>query len=182
MTFPVSRLLPLNGNRAITPLSLIGLSAPSDLDQVGVDSFWMEQALTLAAQAEALGEVPVGAVVVIDGVCVAAAFNQPISQSDPTAHAELIALREAAKRVQNYRLVNATLYVTLEPCTMCAGAMIHARVKRVVYAAPEPRTGAAGSVFNVLQSDQLNHRCEVDAGLMAEQAASQLKQFFKARR
>lgn len=166
----------------ITQSSLVGLSAPADLDQLGVDAFWMEHALLLAQQAEVLGEVPVGAVVVIDGVCVSAAFNQPISQSDPTAHAEMLALRAAAKQVQNYRLVNATLYVTLEPCTMCAGAMIHARVQRVVYATAEPRTGAAGSVFNVLQSDQLNHRCQVDAGLMAEQASAQLRRFFKARR
>lgn len=166
----------------IAQSSLIGLSAPADLDHLGVDAFWMEHALKLAEQAEALGEVPVGAVVVIDGVCVAAAFNQPISQSDPTAHAEMLALRDAAKQVQNYRLVNATLYVTLEPCTMCAGAMIHARVKRVVYATPEPRTGAAGSVFNVLQHEQLNHRCELHSGLMADRAAAQLRQFFKARR
>ncbi len=162
--------------------SLIGLSAPLELDQAGVDAFWMQRALALAQQAEALGEVPVGALVVIDGVCVSEAFNQPISQSDPTAHAEMLALRAAAKAVQNYRLVNATLYVTLEPCTMCAGAMIHARVQRVVYATTEPRTGAAGSVFNVLQSEQLNHRCQVDSGLMAEHASSQLRQFFKARR
>lgn len=152
------------------------------MDQAGVDAFWMERALALAQQAESLGEVPVGALVVIDGVCIAEAFNQPISQSDPTAHAEMLALRDAAKQVQNYRLVNATLYVTLEPCTMCAGAMIHARVKRVVYATPEPRTGAAGSVFNVLQHEQLNHRCELHSGLMADRAAAQLRQFFKARR
>jgi len=162
--------------------SLIGLSPPPDLDQAGVDAFWMKQALALAEQAEILGEVPVGALVVVDGLCLAAAFNQPISQSDPSAHAEMLALRDAAKRVNNYRLVNATLYVTLEPCAMCAGAMIHARVKRVVYAAKEPRTGAAGSVFNVLQHDQLNHRCEVMGGIMADQASDQLRQFFKARR
>lgn len=177
-----SHLRPLNGSRAITPSHFVGLSAPSDLDQVGVDAFWMERALALAQQAESLGEVPVGALVVIDGVCVSEAFNQPISQSDPTAHAEMLALREAAKKVQNYRLVNATLYVTLEPCTMCAGALIHARVQRVVYATTEPRTGAAGSVFNVLQNDQLNHRCEVHSGLMADQASEQLRRFFKARR
>jgi tRNA(adenine34) deaminase len=149
---------------------------------LGVDAFWMQHALALAKQAEALGEVPVGALVIIDGVCVAAAYNQPTTQFDPTAHAEMLALRDAAKRVQNYRLVNATIYVTLEPCTMCAGAMIHARVKRVVYATHEPRTGAAGSVFNVLKNEQLNHRCQVDSGLMAEQASEQLRQFFKARR
>lgn len=162
--------------------TFVGLSAPPDCDQSGVDAFWMEHALSLAQQAECLGEVPVGALVVIDGICVAAAFNQPIGQSDPTAHAEMLALREAAKQAQNYRLVNATLYVTLEPCTMCAGAMIHARVQRVVYATTEPRTGAAGSVFNVLQSEQLNHRCEVHSGVMADRASEQLRRFFKARR
>ncbi|OYY22571.1 MAG: tRNA adenosine(34) deaminase TadA [Thiotrichales bacterium 34-46-19] len=175
-------MIELNAKPSRITSSLIGLSAPSDLDQVGVDAFWMERALALAQQAESLGEVPVGALVVIDGVCVSEAFNQPISQSDPTAHAEMLALREAAKKVQNYRLVNATLYVTLEPCTMCAGALIHARVQRVVYATTEPRTGAAGSVFNVLQNDQLNHRCEVHSGLMADQASEQLRRFFKARR
>jgi tRNA(adenine34) deaminase len=162
--------------------TFVGLSAPVDLDQQAVDGFWMEGALSLAQQAEGLGEVPVGALVVIEGVCVAEAFNQPISRQDPTAHAELLALRAAAKAVQNYRLVNATLYTTLEPCSMCAGAMIHARVKRVVYAATEPRTGAAGSVVNILQHHQLNHRCEVSSGLMAERASDQLKRFFKARR
>ncbi|MBD3766576.1 MAG: tRNA adenosine(34) deaminase TadA [Gammaproteobacteria bacterium] len=178
----VSHLRQLNGSRAIKPSHFVGLSAPSDLDRAEIDAFWMQLALQLAQQAEALGEVPVGAVVVIDGVCVSAAFNQTISQSDPTAHAEMLALREAAKKVQNHRLVNATLYVTLEPCTMCAGAMIHARVQRVVYATPEPRTGAAGSVFNILQSEQLNHRCEVHSGLMADHASEQLRRFFKARR
>lgn len=142
----------------------------------------MEHAVALAQQAEQMGEVPVGALVVLDGVCIAAAANAPIRSHDPTAHAEIIALRAAGQAVQNYRLANASLYVTLEPCTMCAGAMIHARVKRVIYGALEPRTGAAGSIYNVLQSDQLNHRCEVTSGVLADVVSHQLRQFFKQRR
>ena len=142
----------------------------------------MRHALSLARNAEALGEVPVGAVLVKDGEVLGEGWNQPISAKDPSAHAEMVALRAAATKVENYRLPNTTLYVTLEPCAMCAGALVHARVGRVVYAAPEPRTGAAGSVMNVLQHDALNHRCEVDMGLCRDESATMLKAFFKARR
>lgn len=167
---------------ASLPLLCQGIRAPEGYDPTEVDTFWMRRALCLADQAALQGEVPVGALVVIDGVCVAAAYNQPIGLLDPTAHAEILVLREAARVVKNYRLVQATLYASLEPCAMCAGAMINARIKRLVYAASEPRTGAVGSVFNVLQHDQLNHRCDVTSGLMAEVASEQMRQFFKARR
>lgn len=142
----------------------------------------MSQAMILARRAEALGEVPVGAVVVHDGKIVGAGFNRLISDNDPTAHAEIIALRAAGRQLGNYRLPEATLYVTLEPCSMCAGAIISARLERVVYATPDPRTGAAGSVFQVLDNPQLNHRCRVTTGVQTEQAAEMLRAFFRARR
>lgn len=146
------------------------------------DERWMQQALALAHKAEALGEVPVGAVLVKDNVAIAEGWNQPISSNDPSAHAEMVALRLAGQLLENYRLPGTTLYVTLEPCAMCAGALLHARVDRVVYAAPEPRTGAAGSVMNVLEHEAFNHRCEVASGICADESAEMLRRFFKARR
>lgn len=147
------------------------------------DHDWMARALELAERAEAEGEVPVGAVLVdADGEVIGEGWNRPISAHDPTAHAEIQALRAAAGRIGNYRLVGSTLYVTLEPCPMCAGAIVHARVARVVYGAPDPRTGSAGSVFNLLQSDALNHRCELTAGVLAEQSGKKLRDFFRSRR
>ena len=146
------------------------------------DTVWMARALELADQAQQLGEVPVGAVLVQDGKVIAEAHNRPISNNDPTAHAEIVAIRNACESQKNYRLPNTTLYVTLEPCAMCAGALIHSRVERVVIATQEPRAGAAGSVMNVLQHDQLNHRCEVEFGLMQAQSAAMLKAFFRSRR
>lgn len=146
------------------------------------DERWMQQALALAQKAEALGEVPVGAVLVKDNVVIAEGWNQPICSSDPSAHAEMVALRAGGQALQNYRLPGTTLYVTLEPCAMCAGALLHARVGRVVYAAPEPRTGAAGSVMNVLEHEAFNHRCEVQRGVCADESAELLRRFFKARR
>lgn len=147
------------------------------------DQKWMAHALELAKLAADVGEVPVGAVIVDDqGELLGEAHNSPISAHDATAHAEVLAIRAACARAENYRLPNATLYVTLEPCSMCAGALVHSRVGRVVIAAKEPRAGAAGSVMNVLQHDQLNHRCEVEFGLMADESAALLKSFFKARR
>lgn len=151
------------------------MTAPEDI-------VWMRQALALAKRAVAEGEVPVGAVVVKDGVAIGEGWNRPIAAHDPTAHAEIQALRAAAARIGNYRLVDTTLYVTLEPCAMCAGAMVHARVRRVVYAAPDPRTGAAGSVFNLLQAPRLNHQAEVCGGVLAEESAALLREFFQARR
>ncbi len=146
------------------------------------DEFWMRRALNLAERAQADGEVPVGAVVVKDDECIGEGWNQPISTRDPSAHAEITALRAAAGRTENYRLPGTTLYVTLEPCAMCAGAIILARVSRLVYATADPRSGAAGSVFNILQSEQLNHRVDLTAGVLELEAAALLQTFFKTRR
>lgn len=146
------------------------------------DAVFMRRAIELAREAEAAGEVPVGALIVRDGEIVAEGFNRPISTHDPTAHAEMVALRAAAARLDNYRLLGTTLYVTLEPCAMCAGAMVHARVQRLVYAAGDPRAGAAGSIFNVVQNPALNHRLEVVPGVLAEECGSMLRNFFVQRR
>lgn len=142
----------------------------------------MRRALDLAERARSEGEVPVGAVLVMDDDCIGEGWNRSISTHDPTAHAEIEALRAAAARLENYRLPGATLYVTLEPCAMCAGAIILARIKRVVYAAADPRAGAAGSVFNILQSTQLNHRVELVSGILEQEAATLLQTFFRERR
>jgi tRNA(adenine34) deaminase len=146
------------------------------------DSIFMARALELAREAERAGEVPVGAVIVKDGVIVGEGWNRPISTYDPTAHAEIIALRAAAQKLTTYRLLDTTLYVTLEPCPMCAGAMVHARVKRLVYAATDPRAGAAGTIFNIVQHPSLNHRIECEAGLMGEECGALLRGFFQGRR
>lgn len=146
------------------------------------DHHWMHHALSLAQQAAAAGEVPVGAVVVKDGQVVGEGWNAPIASGDPTAHAEVLALRAAARTLGNYRLDGCTLYVTLEPCTMCSGAMLHARLARVVYGAPEPKTGAAGSVLNVFAYPQINHQTEVVRGVLAEACSALLAQFFQQRR
>ena len=146
------------------------------------DRHFMRRAIELAREAEAAGEVPVGALIVRDDEVLAEGFNRPISTHDPTAHAEMVALRAAAARIDNYRLTGTTLYVTLEPCAMCAGAMVHARVSRLVYAATDPRAGAAGSVFNVVQNPALNHRLEVVPGVLADECGSLLRDFFVARR
>ncbi len=156
---------------------------PSHESRVTIhDENFMHQALALADRAEQEGEVPVGAVLVREGEIIGKGWNSPISCSDPTAHAEVVALRDAARRLGNYRLPGTTLYVTLEPCAMCAGALIHARVSRVVYAASDPRGGAAGSVFHILGSDRLNHRVQVTGGLLADEAGSRLQGFFQQRR
>jgi tRNA(adenine34) deaminase len=146
------------------------------------DQAFMRLALEQAHHAWALGEVPVGAVVVRDGVLIAAGYNQPIGRHDPTAHAEIMALRAAAEKLGNYRLPGCELYVTLEPCVMCAGAMMHARLARVVYAAPDPKTGAAGSVVNLFAQEQLNHHTEVVGGVLAAEASVMLRGFFAERR
>ena len=135
-----------------------------------------------ARQSEASGEVPVGAVLVMDGEIISEGGNRPISRHDPSAHAEIVTLRKAAEQLGNYRLTDTTLYVTLEPCVMCAGAIIHARVKRVIYAATDPKAGAAGSVFDIFASPRLNHRVEIDGGLLAEESQTLLQAFFRARR
>jgi tRNA(adenine34) deaminase len=142
----------------------------------------MSRALELARQAQAAGEVPVGAVIVKDGVIIAEGSNRPISGNDPTAHAEIVAMRAAANAVGSYRLLDTTLYVTLEPCAMCAGAMVHARIQRLVYGATDPRAGAAGSVFNIVQNPALNHRVDIELGVLADDCGKLLRDFFVARR
>ncbi len=146
------------------------------------DARYMQRALELAQQAQALGEVPVGAVITFNDEIIAEGYNQPITGCDPTAHAEIVALRHAAKHLGNYRLVDCSLYVTLEPCAMCAGAMVHARIKRLIYATNDPRTGAAGSVFNLVHHPELNHRIECHSGVLAEASSMLLKSFFRGRR
>jgi tRNA(adenine34) deaminase len=146
------------------------------------DALFMRQALDQARNAWALGEVPVGALVVKDGEVIATGFNQPIGTHDPTAHAEIMALRAAAAVLGNYRLPGCELYVTLEPCVMCSGAMMHARLARVVFGAADPKTGACGSIVNLFQQEKLNHHTEVTGGVMAEECSALLKEFFAARR
>jgi len=146
------------------------------------DNDFMALALQLARQAEAAGEVPVGAVVVHDGQVIGRGSNAPISETDPTAHAEVEALREAAKVLGNYRLPESTLYVTLEPCPMCAGAMVHARVNRLVYGCADSRSGAAGSVYDIACSDKLNHKLEISGGVLETECREMLQGFFRARR
>ena len=150
--------------------------------QEDFDIAMMSRALDLAIKAEQEGEVPVGAVVVMNGEVIAEGWNRPIAAHDPTAHAEINALRAAAEHLGNYRLPGALLYVTLEPCVMCAGAIIHARFAQVVYGAGDPRGGAAGSVFDVLGTDRLNHKVAVTGGVMEQQCAAVLQEFFRRRR
>jgi len=153
---------------------------PNNFDSA--DLHWMEHAMMLAGRAEAEGEVPVGSVVVSDGELVGEGWNRTITLSDPAAHAEIMALRQAGERMGNYRLPGCTLYVTLEPCCMCAGAMIHARLERVVYGALDPKTGAAGSRFQVLCDPQHNHQLQVEGGCLGEVCGEQLRGFFRKRR
>ena len=146
------------------------------------DTDFIHDALKLAAEAEALGEVPVGAVVVKDGVIIGRGFNQPISANDPTAHAEIVAMRNAAAAIGNYRLAGCELYVTLEPCVMCAGAIMHARVKRLVYGASDPKTGACGSIIDLFGEVRLNHHTSILRGVLAEECGARLRAFFGKRR
>jgi len=144
---------------------------------------FMQHAIALADRAADEGEVPVGAVVVREGEIIGEGWNRPIGEHDPSAHAEILALRNAGQRMSNYRLPEAVLYVTLEPCVMCAGAIIHARIKRVVFGAHDPKSGASGSVFNLLPSDnRFNHRTECEGGVLEQVCAEQLRAFFKLRR
>jgi tRNA(adenine34) deaminase len=146
------------------------------------DARYMGLALAEARKAWLEGEVPVGAVVVKDGEVIATGYNQPIGRHDPTAHAEIMALRAAAERLGNYRLPGCELYVTLEPCAMCSGAMMHARLARVVYAAGDPKTGVCGSVLDLFALEELNHHTRVDGGVLADEAATMLRAFFAERR
>ncbi|NII53952.1 tRNA(adenine34) deaminase [Lutibacter sp. SG786] len=165
------------------PLPSESMPSPAEASFTDADRGWMARALELAVHArDEEGEVPVGAVLVLDGVAVGEGWNRNITLSDPTAHAEIQALRAAGQALSNYRFPGATLYVTLEPCAMCAMAMVHARVGRVVFGATDPKTGAAGSVFDTLVSPRHNHRVEVVGGLEAEASGDLLRRFFRARR
>jgi len=146
------------------------------------DQYWMSLALTLAKKAEQQGEVPIGAIIVRDDEVIGEGWNQVISNHDPTAHAEIQALRNASNNVENYRLPGTTLYVTLEPCIMCAGAIIHARIERVVYASKEPKTGASGSCFDIFNTQQLNHYVHCEHGVLANESSELLRNFFTSRR
>jgi len=152
------------------------------MNEISHDERFMREALQLAREAGALDEVPVGAVVVKDGIVIGRGCNAPISRHDPTAHAEIAAMRDAAQRIGNYRLVDCDLYVTLEPCAMCAGAMLHARIRRVVFGAADPKTGACGSVIDLLGEPRLNHHAEAVGGVLAEECGALLSSFFATRR
>ncbi len=152
------------------------------MTQAELDRQYMSMAIEQAQLAAESGEVPVGAVIVRDGQVIAKGFNKPIANHDPSAHAEMLALREAALMEKNYRIPGSTLYVTLEPCAMCSGAMLHARIDRVVYGASDPKTGAAGSVMNIFASKQINHQTSVEGGIMSEECGQLLRDFFKERR
>ncbi len=151
-------------------------------DTVSDDQTFMQFALALAHDAAVAGEVPVGAIVVKDGIIIGRGSNAPIGKHDPTAHAEMIAMRDAAQHLGNYRLVGCTLYVTLEPCAMCTGAIQHARVGKLVFGASDPKTGACGSVVNLMNEPRLNHHTEISSGVMAEECGAVLSAFFSARR
>ncbi|MBD1575147.1 MULTISPECIES: tRNA adenosine(34) deaminase TadA [Vibrio] len=146
------------------------------------DEQFMRRAIELASQAEANGEVPVGALLVKDGIIIAEGWNAAIGEHDATAHAEISTLRKAGQALENYRLLDTTLYVTLEPCPMCAGALLHSRVKRIVYGAPDLKAGAAGTVLNLFESQASYHYAEVEGGLLADECREQLQQFFRRRR
>ncbi|GAA3593825.1 MAG: tRNA adenosine(34) deaminase TadA [Gibbsiella quercinecans] len=146
------------------------------------DEYWMRQALRLALRAQEEGEVPVGALLVLDNQVIGEGWNRPIGRHDPTAHAEIMALRQGGAVLQNYRLLNATLYVTLEPCVMCAGAMIHSRIGRLVYGAADMKTGAAGSLLDILRHPGMNHQLTITAGVLADDCAGMLSAFFRQRR
>ena len=151
-------------------------------NQQAIDEKYMRRAIELAQQGEALGEVPVGAVIVCNDEVVGEGFNQPITSHDPTAHAEVVALRSAANSIQNYRVIDSTLYVTLEPCTMCVGALIHARISRLVFGTTEPKAGAVVSQSQLLDASYFNHRIEMQGGVLAEECQHQLSDFFRRRR
>jgi tRNA(adenine34) deaminase len=146
------------------------------------DDYWMAHALSLAKRAELQGEVPVGAVIVHDDQLIGEGWNQPITNNDPTAHAEIQALRAACQQFKNYRLPDATIYISLEPCVMCAGAIVHARIKRAVYATKEPKTGGAGSCFDIFNTPQFNHHVDCEHGILADESSALLRNFFRARR
>ena len=149
---------------------------------MGNELEYMQRAFELAQEARAHDEVPVGAVIVYEDQIIGEGWNQPISSNDPSAHAEIVALRQAGQTLNNYRLPGAVMYVTLEPCAMCAGALVHARIAKLVYAVDDPKTGACGSVFNLLQTNELNHKVETAKGVMEEECRALIQDFFKAKR
>ena len=146
------------------------------------DEEWMQQAFQLAKKSEGQGEAPVGAIIVYQNEIIGKGWNQPILLHDPTAHAEIIALREAGRKMHNYRLLESTMYVTLEPCAMCAGAIVQARISRLVYAVEDKKTGACGSVFNIVQTEELNHSVEITKGILERECQTLIKNFFKEKR
>lgn len=172
----------LNTIRRFWPGNTPSVQAVVAVDPNTSDDYWMQQALQQARQAETKGEVPVGAVLVKDDILLASGYNQPIHLNDPTAHAEIMVLREAGNTLNNYRLNDTTVYVTLEPCAMCMTAMVHARVKRLVFGANDPARGAVISVLHLADADFLNHRVEYQAGVMAEECSLLLKTFFRRKR
>ncbi|WP_299267626.1 tRNA adenosine(34) deaminase TadA [uncultured Psychrosphaera sp.] len=151
-------------------------------DELNTDLKWMSYAIELASKAEQQGEIPVGAVLVKDGEVIGEGWNQSITLNDPTAHAEIMAIRDAGQKVDNYRLVDATLYVTLEPCPMCAGALVHSRIDKLVFGASDLKTGAAGSVMNIVTHEKLNHQLEVTSGVLKQECSEAISAFFKKRR
>lgn len=146
------------------------------------DELYMRHAIALARKAEAIGEIPVGAIVVANDSIIGEGYNQSITLNDPSAHAEMLAIRQAGKTIQNYRMLDCTLYVTLEPCPMCAGLLVHSRIKRLVFAAEDLKTGSAGSVFNLAQHEKLNHQIDITSGVLAQECSTMLSAFFKRRR
>jgi tRNA(adenine34) deaminase len=160
----------------------MALDSENSVDDENTDEYFMQQAFNLALLAEKNNEIPVGAVVVYQGRIIGEGYNQSIMLNDPSAHAEMLAIRQAGKVINNYRLIDCTLYVTLEPCPMCAGLLVHSRIKRLVYASPDFKTGAAGSTFNLVSNEQLNHQVVVTGGLLQAQCSQLLSAFFKRRR
>lgn len=154
----------------------------SNEEQTLIDHQFMEHALALAHKAEAINEIPVGAVLVANGSIIGEGYNQSITLNDPSAHAEMIAIRQAGQFLNNYRLIDCTLYVTLEPCPMCAGLLVHSRVTRLVFGAKDTKTGSAGSVMNITNHQDLNHQVEVESGIKADECSAILSNFFKRRR
>ena len=146
------------------------------------DQYWMQKAIECAQRAEAIDEIPVGAIIVKNDEIIAEGWNQSITLNDPSAHAEMIAIRQAGQVLNNYRLIDCTLYVTLEPCSMCAGLLVHSRIKRLVFGATDLKTGSAGSIMNLVQEPRLNHQLDVTSGVLAQQCAEQLSAFFRRRR
>ena len=149
---------------------------------MNIDEEWMQYALQLAKKSEQRDEVPVGAIIVYKNKIIGEGWNQPISSNNPTAHAEIMALQDAGEKIGNYRLLDSTMYVTLEPCVMCAGAMVHARIAKLVYAVDDQKTGACGSVFNMIQAEELNHNTEIKKGVLEKECQALIKNFFKEKR